>query len=317
MSEAIKHTVLVICGCAITTLVTACQATEDGNRAEPKVLAVVNERPIYELEIAGDLEKLTRGRKLSNAFAKRLRSQALDHAIDRQLVLDSLLAKERAAVDREVDVQVGRLEERLRERGETLDRFLAGQGSNQELLRRTIAWRVTWQRYLDQHLTEENLQRYFKKHRRHFDGTRVRVAHILWKVDDQDNDDAWEHAHQTANEVRQQINAGRISFEEAAITYSAAPTAERGGELGLISRHQPMSEAFSKAAFSLERDDISPPTASPAGVHLIRCLAIEPGQQDWQDVRKELTAEVSRYLFQWLADRARKNARIDIGEHAE
>ena len=91
---------------------------------------------------------------------------------------------------------------------------------------------------------------------------------------------------------------------------SAAPTGAKGGDIGLISRREPMPESFSKAAFALAEGEISGPVVTPFGVHLVRCLKIEPGQKRWQDVRKELSDAITLYLFTWAAERQRANARV-------
>jgi parvulin-like peptidyl-prolyl isomerase len=73
-----------------------------------------------------------------------------------------------------------------------------------------------------------------------------------------------------------------------------------------------MPEVFSATAFALDPGEISQPVVSPFGVHLIKCLAIKPGEQTWQDVRGDLYQAVSRYLFRWAAERQRPLATIEI-----
>jgi parvulin-like peptidyl-prolyl isomerase len=49
---------------------------------------------------------------------------------------------------------------------------------------------------------------------------------------------------------------------------------------------------------------------TPFGVHLVRCIKIEPGQRTWQDARDELTTAVTLYLFNWAAEKERSKAEI-------
>ena len=106
------------------------------------------------------------------------------------------------------------------------------------------------------------------------------------------------------------IVTGATSFEEAARRHSAAPTSASGGDIGFIERHKPMHEAFSRAAFALNENEVSPPTITPFGVHLVRCIEIEPGQRTWQDARDELTSAVTLYLFNWSAEKERPRAEV-------
>jgi parvulin-like peptidyl-prolyl isomerase len=278
-----------------------------------EIVARVNDEPIYAAAINRELERLKQGH--APAGQELHRAQVLDHLIDRLAALQWLQSRGEAASDQEVELEVQRLEGRLRQQQITLDDFLAKSALQPEELRRAIAWRLTWRGYLAKYATDANLERYFEKHRRDFDGTRLRVAHILWKVSGPPDDVQLRQALDRAAAVRRQIASGETTFEAAAKRHSAAPTADRGGDIGLIARTDPMSEAFSQAAFALEETQISQPVVSPAGVHLIRCLAIEPGIRTWQESREPLEQAVARYLFTWLSEQGRQNARIErVGE---
>jgi len=140
------------------------------------------------------------------------------------------------------------------------------------------------------------------------------VAHIFWKLPSLDAPQDRRQQIATAKRVHQQIRQAEISFADAAVKYSEAPTGPEGGDIGWISRHDPMSPAFSEAAFRLNLNQVSEPVSSPAGVHLIRCLKVKPGTRKWQDAREELSTAVRRYLFQWLKNRERESAVIELLE---
>ena len=112
--------------------------------------------------------------------------------------------------------------------------------------------------------------------------------------------------------MQREIQSSELTFADAAKQYSQTPTAASGGDIGYISRHQPMPEPFSRAAFALDKGQMSPPVASPAGVHLIQCLDVKPGEKTWQHARAELERAVTQYLFQWVADQERPGATIEI-----
>ena len=87
--------------------------------------------------------------------------------------------------------------------------------------------------------------------------------------------------------------------------YSQAPSADEGGDIGFIGRHEPMPEPFSRAAFGLPLHGVSEAVVTVVGVHLITVLEERAGSVTWNQVRAELEQAVTRYLFGWAADRQR------------
>lgn len=296
--------------------------------ASTKASAPVDKRPaamvdgvaISVAEVNQEVAKVLSEDAVAPDVTALLQAQALAQLIDRRLILRNLSRTKVAADPREVDVMIQRLVKQLEPRKIPLEEYLRGQGIDESGLRHQITWRLSWGRYLERYLSEENLARYFEQHRREFDGSRLRVAHILLKpraagdVDGKGEADkaGWTEALDKAKQLREKIVAGELTFEAAAKQHSAAPTAAQGGDIGLIGRREPMPESFSKAAFALEKDQISPPVASAFGVHLIRCLEIQPGQGQWSDSRDELEKAMTQYLFRWLADKERTSAKVEF-----
>lgn len=75
-----------------------------------------------------------------------------------------------------------------------------------------------------------------------------------------------------------------------------------------------MPESFSQAAFALQVGEVSPPVTTAFGIHLIHCLAVEPGQKQWTDVRDALQTATTQYLFMRLAGQLRPKAKIEYKE---
>lgn len=83
-------------------------------------------------------------------------------------------------------------------------------------------------------------------------------------------------ARERVSELRRRILAG-ADFAEVARTSSAdQATASAGGDLGIVRRGE-MVPAFDSVAFSIRLNEISPPTETPFGYHLIQVL------RRWQD----------------------------------
>lgn len=87
--------------------------------------------------------------------------------------------------------------------------------------------------------------------------TYVRASHILVK-------DKTE-----ALKLKQKIENGDITFEDAAKKYSLCPSGRQGGDLGYFTRHQMVKE-FEDAAFTLPLGSVSDPVKTQFGYHLIK-----------------------------------------------
>lgn len=293
--------VLLVC-CLIGNAVCA-QAPE-----KPVVLARVGSHEIFSTELARQLTKVPDVDKLSPIQRERLKSRLLETLIGRQLIMDYLAAETKlGATPEEIDDHWNKWQTRLKQRELTPRQFFENSGWSEEALKRQFAWEIGWPRLMKARLTETALQNFFKKHRRDFDGTRLRVAQILWSV--QGNDVSSPLAR--AKEVRERIKGGELSFTAAVRKYSVGPSAERDGVLGWIERDHPMPETFSAAAFKLEVGELSAPVVTQSGIHLIQVLEIEPGSRMWEEVRDKVTRAARIKLFHYLSDRARKTATIE------
>jgi parvulin-like peptidyl-prolyl isomerase len=289
--------------CALCTTV-LCVPSPDENAA---VAARVNGTAILESDVSLELRK---GNVRKEEHAK-FRDRLLQKLIERELILQWLEERKQAASPSEIELELERLRRRLASREVSLAQFLAERDLRERDLLNAFRWQISWQRFLDRYLSESNLQRYFDKHRRDFDGTTMRVAHILLKLPEQADPEERRARLAEAEVIRRRINTGELTFSEAARVYSKAPSAEEAGELGMIARYEPMPESFSAAAFALEEGQLSAPVSSPFGVHLIRCHEILPGQRTWEDADDELRRAITSYLFRWAAVQARANATIE------
>ena len=72
-------------------------------------------------------------------------------------------------------------------------------------------------------------------------------------------------------QIREDIIAGKIAFEEAAKKYSNDGTAARGGDLGFAKRGVYVP-AFEAAAFQLKKDEISDIVETEFGFHIIQLI---------------------------------------------
>ncbi len=281
-----------------------------GGPVDDPAAAMVADQPVFCSQVEWLFHSKLGGHEPSPETAARLRAEILDQLVNQQLILARLSQSGLDMTPQEVDLEIARITERVQATGETFSDWLAANGQSLASLRFNVRWQSVWGRYLETTLTDEVLERYFQRHLRQFDGTQMQVAHLLLPLASAAGPGEQEQVMEQARTIRQQMVDGQLAWEEATRRYSSAPTADSGGQLGWIEYSRPMSPEFSETAFGLQADEISQPVQTSAGIHLIRCLAIRPGSNNWYDVRQPLKSAAVRELFRLLADRQRQQSEI-------
>lgn len=315
MSAAARLILLTIGGCMLLAGDALAQPVAPAAETADTVAAIAQGAPISTARLERELAIVLKDRKVTEAQRAELQKQVLQHAVDRQLVLHWLAQTQQAASEQDVDLELARLRKKLDNESIKLADFFRERGLTQAEWRARQQWELSWKRFLDHHLTEANLRKYFDKHQREFDGSELRVAHLLLGAPTENDAAAWLKLKEQAETIRQAIVGGKQTFADAAKQHSASPTAASGGDIGWIKRHEPMPESFSAAAYQLQVGDVSPPVETKFGVHLITCLEVKPGKLTWKDSADAIRPAVIRYLFRWIADKERPTAKIEYTEH--
>ena len=137
---------------------------------------------------------------------------------------------------------------------------------------------------------EAEARAYFDEHKAEFTTEEsVNASHILVKEENE------------AKEILAKINAGEISFEEAAKQHSTCPSKENGGNLGDFGRGQMVPE-FDKAVFEMAVGEISAePVKTQFGYHIIKL-------NDKKEAKPLEYAEVKEDLKNMLLSEKRRKA---------
>lgn len=126
-------------------------------------------------------------------------------------------------------------------------------------------------------ITEEDMQEYYDNNQSQFEieaGSQVR--HII--VD----------SEEAAEDALERLNEGE-DFAELAKEVSTGPSAEAGGELGLVTDNTQFDATFKEAALDLEAGEISEIVETDFGYHIIKVDEIvEAGQRDFSEVKDEI-----------------------------
>jgi len=295
-----------------TAILLACTfaATAHGQSAS-EVAATVGQEPVRVAEVDRLAAIATRGQAVADWAMPIVRARVLEEIVARRLVLAYARRTGAAATEAEIRSALDALQQDLASRQKTLEQYLQEQSVTADDLRRQLAWNIAWERYLARYVIEERLEAHFAAHRRQFDGTEMLVSHILLQPEKDATAPDLAKLVEKAERIREQIVAGKLSFVEAAQKYSSGPSAADGGRLGWIGRRGPMVEAFSRAAFTLQAGEISPPVVTPFGVHLIRCDEIKPGTRQLADVRREVEDSLARELLDRLSALERQHTPVE------
>ena len=97
-----------------------------------------------------------------------------------------------------------------------------------------------------------------------------RSSHILIEVAEDADDATREEARQQAQDILDQINAGEISFEDAAKEYSDDSSAENGGDVGW-DKETTFVDAYQEALSALDTGQVSGVVETEYGFHIIMC----------------------------------------------
>ncbi|MFO7945848.1 MAG: peptidyl-prolyl cis-trans isomerase [Armatimonadota bacterium] len=153
----------------------------------------------------------------------------------------------------------------------------------------------------DVEITEQQVADYYRRNREQLrQPERVKVAHIV--VADE----------QTANDIRNKITAGDLTFEEAASKHSLDVwTKGDGGEWGYVAQGD---DPFRKAALSLEEDGaISEVVQTPMGFHIIKRLHKKPEElPPFEDVKEELKSDMESQKISRLTQQLRMEILSDV-----
>ena len=103
-----------------------------------------------------------------------------------------------------------------------------------------------------------------------FEPTKFQVRHLLRKI--KPSEQVIIKTKTVLNEIKENINSGKLSFSEAAKIYSEDPGSKNnGGSLGWVKRGS-LVKNFETVAFTLNLNEISEPVETQFGLHIIETL---------------------------------------------
>ncbi|MCK5760527.1 MAG: peptidylprolyl isomerase [Candidatus Delongbacteria bacterium] len=235
-----------------------------------------------------------------------------------QLVEATLLMEEAEKAKIEVtDPEIDQMLAQISSNFETKEAFEAALEKTGETLETTkfkIKKNIVLQKYIQLNyidkteVSDDDTLKYYEANKTKFiSGEEVRASHILFKKDDKE----------LALEVHEKLLAGD-DFAEFASAHSECPSREKGGDLGSFGRGKMVAE-FDKAAFELQKDEISDLVETQFGYHIIKVTEKNIGGmkkfEEVKDVLKEnMRNTVVNNNISKFAQELKSKAKIEIDE---
>jgi hypothetical protein len=281
--------------------------------APGKLAATVNGEAIPMEEVELFLKQRPVPPQLSDEQRRQIRLEVVGMIVDDHLLQQFLRTNAPAVKDTDVTKWLVELEKSLKSQGHTLAEFYKERGLNEQRVRQNVSSMLQWVGYVNAHLTEADLKRYYDENKDFFDQVSVRASHILVRVPPAATDADRQGAQIQLAKLRQEIVTNKIDFGEAAKKYSQCPSKATGGDIGYFPRKFAVEEGFARAAFALKVGDVSDVVQTDVGYHLIKCVDRKQGQVSSYDKLKEEVREVAaEEMRQKLLAQQRKASKIEI-----
>lgn len=283
-----------------------------GDETEPSavVVARIDGQPVYRATYLEVLRRAGYDAATTPLERQQIAAKVVEELINEQLIGQLLEDNGVEVMPGEIDAMIASLQTQLSARQQTLDAFLSESGRDEAMLRKQMATELGLNKLLVPRLTRDRLQAYYDERRQEFDGTRLRVSHLVLRPNSAAGDAGEQSLLEQATAIRHDIQDGRLTFTEAVRRHSAGQSRLRDGDLGFIPRHGLMHEAFATEAFRLARGDVSEPFVTPFGVHLVTVTDDEPGRGSFAAAMAEVQKQFASDLLREMLDTKRQAADI-------
>jgi len=291
-----------------------------------RVIAVVEDNAVlqseYEMELKRILMQMGGEEGVSDSMINQVKGEVLDG-----LVADMLMAVhaertgvevQQTVIEEEVEKTIQRNISQMGGRNAFKDE-LERYGLTEEQIRRQWEEKIRARHLMQQlayseiwdgvEVSEEELREYYRQKKDEFPKRppTVTLAQIL--ICPEASGEGKAAALEKITAVEEELKSG-VSFEELARKYSEGPSADAGGDIGMVNLEDLNNQAFEDAVKTLEPGEISGPVLTNFGYHLIK---LEEKRGDQYHVR-HILVRVSEDTGQ--LEQARSKAR-EIVERAK
>jgi parvulin-like peptidyl-prolyl isomerase len=295
----------------------------------PGLAARVNGRPITNERLERFFEDYAteRGRSPASIWQpgpfKQLKREALDRLVEQEVLYQEAERRRLTATPAEAEQAVAVLKAKLSRPGafaRRLERSGFDEAGYQEWVRRQLSVRTLLERETAAAgltVGDDEVRAFHAARPDLFtEPEEVRVRHILRTAPAGAPEPERRKARRAAEKARASALRRGSDFAALARKHSQDPSAERGGDLGFLSRGQ-MVAPFEEAAFALRPGEISQVVETAFGFHVIQAVERRgggpiPEEQARDAIRRRLLGEKTERHLQERIAQLRAAARIEI-----
>jgi peptidyl-prolyl cis-trans isomerase C len=268
---------------SVITAVSAGVSTADTESDKKNAVARVNGDFItsedYQRQFKIAQQQLIRqGVPLDDEGLKLLRKEVLENLIDNELLFEESKRRGHAAGEWEINGQFDEVQAQFPTEQE-FRAALEEMNYTAVTFKGAVERRITLEKLIENDIapgitvSDDESRLYYENNPEYFiQPKQVRASHILIMVEDQNNDQQKQEAHEKIELVQQKLRDGG-DFAALAIEYSEGPSSAQGGELGFFQSGQ-MVPPFEEAAFSMKVGEVSDIVETRFGYHLIKVTDI-------------------------------------------
>lgn len=313
--------------CIVGTSIATSEEKKESDEKGKKIVAKINDKSIYEDQLAPLVEKELRtfrkfgAREDSPDLVKRLQKKALDEVIGQEILYQESQKLDIPDIEEKIKEKMEAMKSRYQSE-EHFEKSMKAKNLTKDDLRESIRRSIFVDEYLKKQgirnpeVPEAEIKEFYEKNKGSFKREEtVRVSHILVKIDESAKPEEKEQARKKAEKIRQEIEGGK-DFAEMAKEHSACNSASKGGDLGYIKRGY-MPPEFEKVAFALKKGELSDIVQTKFGYHLIKVVdkkteGIAPYDEVKDFIGKYLQEGISQKKLASHITDLREKAKIEI-----
>jgi peptidyl-prolyl cis-trans isomerase C len=252
---------------------------------------------------------------------KRLRREAMDMLIEKELLVQAAKNSGIEVTDNAVDSELAKLKEPFNNDAE-FQRRLDTESYTEESFREHLRSMIAAKHYIDgirlkaMQVSDEDLEKFYNENTRRLTlPEQVRVRHVLLSWKPLGTGDDRKALYDKMQELLDRARGGE-DFAQLATAYSNDSTRVDGGDVGMFRRGQ-MVPAFEQAAFALKPGEISDIVETPYGLHILKLeerqdARLLPLDEIREQLREHISEERMEAAVKAENERLLESAEIEI-----
>ncbi|MFB6351197.1 MAG: peptidylprolyl isomerase [Bradymonadaceae bacterium] len=276
-------------------------------------VATVDGDPIPAKAFNEEIKKISKTGKFPPALLHRFKGRLIDRLVDQRLI-DNAINKSSVEVSKkEVDKKLEEVRSEFdkaqnkkqssdrdqgkRGRPTSLEKLAQKYGISSDELRNSIRRSIAIEKMLmDKGVelpTDKEVRKFYDNNPDKFSKPeQVHVRHILIKVKPGSGDKKWKKAKKKIDKIHKKATKDGTDFAKLAKKKSDGLSAKKGGDIGFISQKQ-FDKNFTKAAFALQKGQVSKPVKTRYGWHVIKLIERrKPETVPFEKVKPKLTKQL-------------------------